>query len=473
MKFSSKFFANCLSTNVRKSFIDFFGKKKDHTYVHSSSTIPLNDPTLFFVNAGMNQFKPIFLGSVDPNSELAKLKRAHNSQKCIRAGGKHNDLEVVGKDVYHHTFFEMLGNWSFGDYFKKEVCEWAWEFLTKELGIDKNRLYVSYFGGDKENGLSEDLECKQIWMNLGLPENRILPFGMNENFWEMGEVGPCGPCSEIHYDRIGNRDASHLVNADDPMVVEIWNLVFMQYNREEGGALKLLPRKHIDCGLGFERLVAVVQQKISNYDTDLFTPIFEAIQKGTGVRVYTGHVGAEDIDGIDMAYRVVADHIRTLTIAFADGGRPDKTGRGHVLRRILRRGIRYSAFELNGKPGFFASLVPVVVQVLGDTFPEIKKDPKTTQDIINKEEAQFLKTLSKGRLLFDDAIKALPKEEKLFPGDVAWRLADTYGFPIDLTQRLASSYGLTVDLSTFHHHVKAARKISQQQSKMPSKNRNI
>uniref|UniRef100_A0AC35G899 Alanine--tRNA ligase n=1 Tax=Panagrolaimus sp. PS1159 TaxID=55785 RepID=A0AC35G899_9BILA len=400
---------------VRSAFIDFFGQKKDHTYVHSSSTIPSNDPTLLFANAGMNQFKPIFQGVVDPNSDLAKLKRAHNSQKCIRAGGKHNDLDDVGKDVYHHTFFEMLGNWSFGDYFKKEVCQWAWEFLTQELGIDKDRLYVSYFGGDKANGLAEDLECKQIWMNLGLPESRILPFDMKDNFWEMGEVGPCGPCSEIHYDRIGNRDASHLVNADDPMVVEIWNLVFMQYNREEGGTLKLLPRKHIDCGLGLERLVAVAQQKVSNYDTDLFTPIFEAIQKGTGVRAYTGHVGTEDTDGIDMAYRVVADHVRTLTIALADGGRPDNTGRGYVLRRILRRGVRYATEKLNGKPGFFASLVPVVVDILGDTFPELKKDPETTKDIINDEEALFLKTLTRGRVIFERAVKALPEGEKQFP----------------------------------------------------------
>jgi alanyl-tRNA synthetase len=441
---------------VRSAFIDFFGQKKDHTYVHSSSTIPSNDPTLLFANAGMNQFKPIFQGVVDPNSDLAKLKRAHNSQKCIRAGGKHNDLDDVGKDVYHHTFFEMLGNWSFGDYFKKEVCQWAWEFLTQELGIDKDRLYVSYFGGDKENGLAEDLECKQIWMNLGLPESRILPFDMKDNFWEMGEVGPCGPCSEIHYDRIGNRDASHLVNADDPMVVEIWNLVFMQYNREEGGTLKLLPRKHIDCGLGLERLVAVAQQKVSNYDTDLFTPIFEAIQKGTGVRAYTGHVGAEDTDGIDMAYRVVADHVRTLTIALADGGRPDNTGRGYVLRRILRRGVRYATEKLNGKPGFFASLVPVVVDILGDTFPELKKDPETTKDIINDEEALFLKTLTRGRVIFERAVKALPEGEKRFPGDVSWRLYDTYGFPIDLTQLMAEECGLQVDMDGYEENKRIA-----------------
>jgi len=445
---------------VRSSFINFFKDKKDHVYVHSSSTIPHDDPTLLFANAGMNQFKPIFQGVVDPASDLAKLTRAVNSQKCIRAGGKHNDLDDVGKDVYHHTFFEMLGNWSFGDYFKKEICNWAWEYLTNVLGISADRLYVSYFGGDEASGLPADEECRQIWLDIGLPSDRILPFSMKDNFWEMGDVGPCGPCSEIHYDRIGGRDASHLVNADDPMVVEIWNLVFMQFNREEGGVLKPLPKKHIDCGLGLERLVAVVQDKVSNYDTDFFTPIFDAIQKGTGIRTYTGKVGAEDLDGVDMAYRVVGDHIRTLTIALADGGRPDSTGRGYVLRRILRRGVRYATEKLNAKPGFFASLVPVVIELLGETFPELKKDPETTQDIINDEEAQFLKTLSRGRVLFQKAVKALPEGEKKFPGDIAWRLYDTYGFPIDLTQLMAEEHGLQVDLENYEECRKKAVELS-------------
>ncbi|KAE9550356.1 hypothetical protein FO519_006439 [Halicephalobus sp. NKZ332] len=445
---------------VRSSFIDFFKDKKEHVYVHSSSTIPHDDPTLLFANAGMNQFKPIFQGVVDPASDLAKLTRAVNSQKCIRAGGKHNDLDDVGKDVYHHTYFEMLGNWSFGDYFKKEVCNWAWEYLTKDLGIAGDRLYVSYFGGDEANGLPADEECRQIWLDIGLPSSRIIPFGMKDNFWEMGDVGPCGPCSEIHYDRIGNRDASQLVNADDPMVVEIWNLVFMQFNREEGGSLKPLPKKHIDCGLGLERLVAVVQNKVSNYDTDFFTPIFDAIRNGTGIRPYTGKVGAEDTDGVDMAYRVVGDHIRTLTVALADGGRPDNTGRGYVLRRILRRGVRYATEKLNAKPGFFASLVPVVIGLLGDTFPELKKDPETTQDIINDEEAQFLRTLSRGRVLFQKAVKALPEGEKKFPGDIAWRLYDTYGFPIDLTQLMAEEHGLHVDLDNYEECRKKAVELS-------------
>ncbi|VDK41872.1 unnamed protein product [Anisakis simplex] len=448
---------------VRSAFIKFFADR-EHTYVHSSSVIPFEDPTLLFANAGMNQFKPIFLGSVDPASEMARLRRAVNTQKCIRAGGKHNDLDDVGKDVYHHTFFEMLGNWSFGDYFKKEICNWAWELLTKKFCIPGNQLYVTYFGGDESAGLGADEECRQIWLDIGVPEEHVLPFGMKDNFWEMGDVGPCGPCSEIHFDRIGNRDASHFVNADDPMVVEIWNLVFMQFNREENGALRELPMRHIDCGLGFERLVAVMQNKTSNYDTDVFIPIFDAIQAGAGVRPYSGKVGAEDTDGIDMAYRVVADHIRTLCVALSDGGRPDSTGRGYVLRRILRRAVRYSNEKLGAAPGFFASLVPVVVNLLGETFPELKKDPETVMDIINDEETQFLKTLNRGRALFLKAIAALDSDVKVFPGDVAWRLYDTYGFPVDLTQLMAEEKGLTLEMDAFERCKQKAIEMSSANS---------
>uniref|UniRef100_A0A3Q2H3T4 Alanine--tRNA ligase n=1 Tax=Equus caballus TaxID=9796 RepID=A0A3Q2H3T4_HORSE len=447
------------ASEIRQRFIDFF-KRNEHTYVHSSATIPLDDPTLLFANAGMNQFKPIFLNTIDPSHPMAKLSRAANTQKCIRAGGKHNDLDDVGKDVYHHTFFEMLGSWSFGDYFKELACKMALELLTQEFGIPIERLYVTYFGGDEAAGLEPDLECKQIWQNLGLDDTKILPGNMKDNFWEMGDTGPCGPCSEIHYDRIGGRDAAHLVNQDDPNVLEIWNLVFIQYNRETDGVLKPLPKKSIDTGMGLERLVSVLQNKMSNYDTDLFVPYFEAIQKGTGARPYAGKVGADDADGIDMAYRVLADHARTITVALADGGRPDNTGRGYVLRRILRRAVRYSHEKLNASRGFFATLVDVVVQSLGDAFPELKKDPDMVKDIINEEEVQFLKTLSRGRRILDRKIQSLG-ESKTIPGDTAWLLYDTYGFPVDLTGLIAEEKGLVVDMDGFEEERKLAQLKSQ------------
>ncbi|XP_017472431.1 PREDICTED: alanine--tRNA ligase, cytoplasmic [Rhagoletis zephyria] len=447
---------------IRDAFLGFF-KEKDHVYVHSSSTIPLDDPTLLFANAGMNQFKPIFLGTADPNSEMAKWVRVTNTQKCIRAGGKHNDLDDVGKDVYHHTFFEMLGNWSFGDYFKKEICSWAWEFLTERMKLPKDRLYVTYFGGDKASGLEPDLECKQIWLDLGLRPEHILPGSMKDNFWEMGETGPCGPCSELHFDRIGGRSVPELVNVDDPDVLEIWNLVFIQYNREPDGSLKPLPKKHIDCGLGFERLVSVIQNKRSNYDTDLFVPLFKAIQEGTGASEYAGRVGADDADGIDMAYRVLADHARTITIALADGGTPDSTGRGYVLRRILRRAVRYATEKLIAKPGFFASLVHTVVDLLGDAFPEVKKSPQQIIEIINEEEAQFLKTLSRGRDLFNRTVAKLGNRN-IIPGDLAWKLYDTYGFPVDLTQLMAEEKNLKINMEEYEQAKQAAYIMSQGKS---------
>ncbi|XP_073461762.1 alanine--tRNA ligase, cytoplasmic [Aquarana catesbeiana] len=444
---------------IREKFIDFF-KQNAHTYVHSSAVVPLDDPTLLFANAGMNQFKPIFLNTIDPSHPMAKLNRAANTQKCIRAGGKHNDLDDVGKDVYHHTFFEMLGSWSFGDYFKELACKMALDLLTKEFGIDIDRLYVTYFGGNEAAGLEPDLECKQIWLNLGLPEGRILPGSMKDNFWEMGDTGPCGPCSEMHFDRIGGRDAAHLVNMDDPNVLEIWNLVFIQFNRESDGSLKPLPKKSIDTGMGLERLVSVLQNKMSNYDTDLFVPYFEAIQKGTGARPYSGKVGAEDEDGIDMAYRVLADHARTITVALADGGRPDNTGRGYVLRRILRRAVRYAHEKLNASKGFFATLVDVVVDSLGNAFPELRKDPDMVKDIVNEEETQFLKTLTRGRRILDRKIQSLA-ENKIIPGDTAWLLYDTYGFPVDLTGLIAEERGLKVDMEGFEDERKAAQLKSQ------------
>ena len=451
------------ANQIRDRFINFF-KKKNHEYVHSSSTIPRDDPTLLFANAGMNQFKPVFVGTVDPNSDMSKWKRVVNSQKCIRAGGKHNDLDDVGKDVYHHTFFEMLGNWSFGDYFKKEICGWAWELLTQDLKLPAERLYVTYFGGEPTTGLEPDMECKQLWLDLGVPEERILPGNMKDNFWEMGETGPCGPCSEIHYDCLGNRDARSLVNMDDPTVVEIWNLVFMQFNREADKSLRTLPKKHIDCGMGLERLVAAIQCKSSNYDTDIFTPILKAIESGVGEGVgpYSGKVGEEDASSgsFDMAYRVVADHIRTLSIALTDGGRPDNVGRGYVLRRILRRGIRFATEKLMAKPGFFASLVDIVVKTLGDAFPELRKDPQAIKDIINEEEIQFLKTLNRGRKLLDREIGKLAGKTVL-RGEVAWRLYDTYGFPVDLTQLMSEEFGLTVNMEEYENCKSQAQLASQ------------
>ncbi|XP_033119659.1 alanine--tRNA ligase, cytoplasmic-like [Anneissia japonica] len=451
------------SAQVREMFFDYFKKHKtlDHKYVHSSSTIPMDDPTLLFANAGMNQFKPIFLGTVDPNSDMGKLKRAVNSQKCIRAGGKHNDLDDVGKDVYHHTFFEMLGNWSFGDFFKKEACAMAWDLMTNVYKLEKDRLYVTYFGGFEEAGLEPDLECRQIWIDLGISEDRVLPFGMKDNFWEMGDTGPCGPCTEIHYDRIGGRDAKHLVNLDDPDVLELWNLVFIQFNRESATVLKPLPEKSVDTGMGLERIASVIQGKTSNYDTDLFTPIFDAIQNATGARAYTGKVGKEDTDGVDMAYRVIADHARTLTIAFSDGGRPDNVGRGYVLKRILRRGVRYITEKLGGAPGKFATLIPVVVQVLGDAFPEVRKDPQMVMDIINDEEAQFLKTLNRGRKVLERTINKLGDSSKVFPGKAAWLLYDTYGFPVDLTELMVEEKGMSIDHEEYDVEKKAAQLKSQ------------
>ncbi|OWF41828.1 Alanine--tRNA ligase, cytoplasmic [Mizuhopecten yessoensis] len=451
--------ASLTGNQVRQLFIDYF-KEQQHIYVHSSSTIPLDDPTLLFANAGMNQFKPIFLGTVDPNSDMSKYVRVVNSQKCIRAGGKHNDLDDVGKDVYHHTFFEMLGNWSFGDYFKKDCCAFAWELLVDRIKMPKERLYVTYFGGNEAMGLAPDNDTRDIWINLGVAVDRVLPFDMGDNFWEMGETGPCGPCTEIHFDRIGGRDAKHLVNMDDPDVLEVWNLVFMQFNRDTDGTLHDLPNKHCDCGMGLERLVSVMQGKTSNYDTDLFMPIFDAIQKATGARTYTGHVGKEDVDGVDMAYRVLADHARTITIALSDSGRPDNVGRGYVLRRILRRAVRYATEKLGAKPGMFASLIDTVVELLGDAFPEVTKDPEELKNIINEEEEQFLKTLSRGRRLLERTIGKLG-DTKTLPGEVAWRLYDTYGFPVDLTQLMAEEKGLMVDMDTYEECKKAAQLMSQ------------
>lgn len=461
---------------IRKQFIDFFRTKPaaadGHAFVPSSPCVPVDDPTLLFTNAGMNQFKPIFLGNADPASTLGKLKRAVNSQKCIRAGGKHNDLDDVGKDTYHHTFFEMLGNWSFGDYFKKEAIAWSFELLTKVYGIAPDRLYATYFGGNLDVGLEPDEETKQLWLKL-LPASHVLPGNMKDNFWEMGDTGPCGPCTEIHFDRIGGRDAHKLVNTGDPDVLEIWNNVFIQFNREESGKLRMLPSKHVDTGMGLERLVSVLQNKRSNYDTDVFMPLFAAIQKATGFsRPYAGKLGAEDTGNVDTAYRVIADHIRTLTFAITDGAVPSNDGRGYVLRRILRRAVRYGRQVLGGQPGFFAQLVPVVVERMGGAFPELKKHPQHVIDVLKEEEASFGRTLDRGIKLFAEAAERAAaarqgvaagghKDFAVVSGEDAFKLADTYGFPIDLTQQMAEERGLKVDVAGYESLLEEAKERSR------------
>ncbi|KAI0987304.1 hypothetical protein GJ496_011751 [Pomphorhynchus laevis] len=456
-------FMKCKSTDsdsIRQSFIDFF-KEKGHEYCHSSSVVLPDDPTLLFVNAGMNQFKSIFTEQVNPTSKLARIKRAVNSQKCIRAGGKHNDLDDVGKDVYHHTFFEMLGNWSFGDYFKDQAIEFAWEFLTERIGLDSENLYATVFQGDENNSLPMDVETRNIWLKY-LPENRVLNGSFKDNFWEMGDVGPCGPCTELHYDRIGGRDASLLVNTDDPNVLEIWNIVFIQFNREADGKLQLLPRKHVDTGMGLERLTSIVQNKLSNYDTDIFSPIFDDIQRLTGFnQAYEGKVGSNDHNQIDQAYRVVADHCRTLVIAISDGVYPNNTGRGYVVRRILRRAIRFSFEKLGASPGFMPQLIRPVAEILSRTFPEIQRHVNTVVNIVAEEETQFLKTMSRGRKYFEKATDG-SAAGSLLSGEFVWKLYDTYGFPVDLTEIMCQERDMKIDFSGFEAAKLTAHKQSKQ-----------
>lgn len=453
--------SSATAAEIRTQFIEFF-KERGHTFVPSSTTCPTNDPSLrdTFANAGMNQFKPIFQGTLDPTSPLHGVKRAANSQKCIRAGGKHNDLDDVGKDTYHHTFFEMLGNWSFGDYFKEEAIGWSFELLTKVWGIDPDRLYATYFEGNPDQDLPADLETKAIWAKY-LPEDHILPGNMKDNFWEMGDTGPCGPCSELHYDRIGGRNAAHLVNMDDPDVLEIWNNVFIQFDRLEGGELSVLPAQHVDTGMGLERIVSVLKDVRSNYDTDLFEPIFTKIQELTKARAYSGKLGAEDEGGVDEAYRVIADHIRTLVVAITDGTAPSNEGRGYVLRRILRRAVRYGRQKLDAPQGFMTDLAPTVVEMLGDAFPELKNDPKRVYEIIADEEESFGRTLDRGIKMFDE----LDNEGGQVSGDDAFKLYDTYGFPIDLTEIMANERGLKVDLAGFERAMEEAKERSRQGGK--------
>eukprot|EP00529_Nitzschia_sp_RCC80_P003857 CAMPEP_0113505714 /NCGR_PEP_ID=MMETSP0014_2-20120614/35480_1 /TAXON_ID=2857 /ORGANISM="Nitzschia sp." /LENGTH=1046 /DNA_ID=CAMNT_0000401077 /DNA_START=301 /DNA_END=3441 /DNA_ORIENTATION=- /assembly_acc=CAM_ASM_000159 len=447
------------STNtVRSTFVKFF-ENQEHTMQPSSACAPLNDPTLLFTNAGMNQFKPIFLGQADPNSSLATLKRAVNSQKCIRAGGKHNDLEDVGRDTYHHTFFEMLGTWSFGDYFKKEAIDYAWALLTEVYKLDPERLYATYFEGD--DSVDVDTEARDFWLQY-LPPERVIGCNAADNFWEMGDTGPCGPCSEIHYDRIGGRDAAHLVNADDPDVIEIWNIVFIQYNRDEKG-LASLPQKHIDTGMGLERLVSILQDKSSNYDIDVFTPIFDKLAEYSKVGGYEGKLGVEDETLKDTAYRAIADHIRTLSFAIADGAVPNNEGRGYVLRRILRRATRYGQQILKAEPGFFQKLVPVVVETFGDAYPELVKNQATITEVIAEEEEAFSTMLDRGIKFFTDLEAEMKSDgSKQVSGEKAFYLYDTLGFPIDLTELMAEEAGLNVDIKGFASEMEAQKKRSRE-----------
>ena len=445
------------ANEIRQQFIDFFCKKHAHANVPSSPVVPHGDPTLLFANAGMNQFKPYFLGSETP-----KVKRVANTQKCIRAGGKHNDLDDVGKDTYHHTFFEMLGNWSFGDYFKKEAIAWAWELLTGVWKLDPTRLHVTVFEGDPANGIPRDDEAAGFWKAVGVPEAHIHLGNKKDNFWEMGNTGPCGPCTEVHYDHTPDKSGGKLVNAGTDKVIEIWNLVFIQFNRNEDQSLTPLPAKHVDTGMGFERITKVIQGKGSNYDTDVFTPIFAAIQKVTDAEPYTGQM-----DNLkDTAYRVIADHIRTLTFALTDGATIGNVGRDYVLRRILRRAERYGVQVLGTGEPFLHKLVPTVVSLMGDAFPELRKNPEKVREQIYAEEEGFLRTLNRGIKLFTTLVQQMKAEGRTqVSGAEAFKLHDTYGVLIDITQQMAQEQGLTVDESGFEKALKEAQEKAKQGGK--------
>ncbi len=428
------------SKEIRTQFLNFF-KEKNHKIVPSAPMVIKDDPTLMFTNAGMNQFKEFFLGN-----STSKYSRIVDTQKCLRVSGKHNDLEEVGKDTYHHTMFEMLGNWSFGDYFKKEAIEWAWELLTEVLKIDKDSLYVSVFEGSNDaDNLDMDKEAFDFWKVI-VPEDRIILGNKKDNFWEMGDQGPCGPCSEIHVDiRPKNEKAkvsgASLVNRDHPLVVEIWNLVFMQYNRKANGQLEPLPSKHVDTGMGFERLCMVLQGVRSNYDTDIFTPIIREIETITNSKY-----GNEE--KTDVAIRVIADHIRAVSFSIADGQLPSNTGAGYVIRRILRRAIRYGFTFLNTKQPFMYRLVKVLAETMGAAFPELKEQRQLIENVIKEEEHSFLNTLEQGLVLLDTIIKKNKGNE--VDGRKAFELYDTYGFPIDLTSLILSEKGLSLDEEGFN-----------------------
>ena len=417
--------------------------------------VPIGDDTLLFTNAGMNQFKDVFLGTGG-----REYKRAVNSQKCIRAGGKHNDLEDVGTDTYHHTFFEMLGNWSFGDYFKAEAIEWAWELLTKVWKIDPQRLYVTYFEGDKHDGLSVDAESRDLWRRF-LPDERIHKGNKKDNFWEMGQTGPCGPCSEIHYDGTPDKSGAKLVNAGNPNVIEIWNLVFIQYNRDANGKLTSLPAKHVDTGMGLERITRVLQGKQSNYDTDLFIPILKTITRLCGQK-YTGSLDKQT----DIAFRVIADHLRTLVFAISDGGMPSNEGRGYVLRRILRRAARFGR-QLDMHEPFIYNLVDCLVDSMSQVFEELKQRAELVKTVIKSEEESFGRTLDRGLEIFGTAAEKA-KSSCVISGEDAFELYDTYGFPLDLTQLMAREKNLKVDTEGFEELMEQQRQRTRASQKTGS-----
>ena len=429
------------SNEIRSQFLQFF-EGKNHHVVASAPMVVKNDPTLMFTNAGMNQFKDIFLGNAD-----APYPRACDAQKCLRVSGKHNDLEEVGHDTYHHTMFEMLGNWSFGDYFKKEAIAYAWEFLTEVMHIDKRNLYVTVFGGDKEEGLAMDTEAYDFWKEH-IAEDRILKGSKKDNFWEMGDQGPCGPCSEIHVDLRDEAEkakvpGAELVNKDNPLVIEIWNLVFMQFNRLANGTLEPLKAKHIDTGMGFERLCMVMQGKRSNYDTDVFQPLIQEIAKKAG-RTYGQQEEA------DVAMRVIADHLRAVSFSIADGQLPSNAKAGYVIRRILRRAVRYGYTFLGFRQPFMHELVDTLVDQMGHQYKELSQQRDLIHHIIKEEEQSFLKTLANGINRFEDYVASHAQDGKhVIDGAFAFELFDTYGFPVDLTQLMAAEKGWEVDMEGF------------------------
>lgn len=426
------------SAEIRSEFLKFF-EEKEHQIVPSAPVFPPDDPTLLFTNAGMNQFKDVFLGT-----GKRSYSKATDTQKCIRVSGKHNDLEAVGRDTYHHTFFEMLGNWSFGDYFKREAIRWAWELLTEIWKIPKENLYATYFEGNAEDKLPMDEETKKIWQEeTDIDHSHILPFGKEDNFWEMGDTGPCGPCTEIHVDlgEGASTDPSlDSVNAGGSRFIEIWNLVFIQFNRRSDNSLENLPQQHVDTGMGFERLVALLQGKYSNYDTDLFTPIIEKIESLSGIKYERGHSSQ------DVAFRVICDHIRTLTIGFCDGILPSNTHRGYVLRRILRRAARFGRQNLGMQEPFMYKLIPTIIEIFSSIFPEMQKRQDHITLLVRTEEETFGKTLQRGLEVFTRLVEEFKEQNiSIIPGEKAYDLYHRDGFPKDLVELMAEEESLSID----------------------------